>query len=263
MNLLLFESSETAKGNRLLLSDHRATHVQQVLKLKVGDPVRVGEIGGKIGLANVIANGVNGVIELQIQSLDVAPPKISPVELILGLPRPKGLRRIMKAAANIGIKSIHLINSGRVDKSYWSAPALRPEIMRATLLEGLSIAKDTTVPTVYCHKLFKPFAQDVAPQISRRHAFVAHPSELSTPLEPALSSTGTILLAVGPEGGFTEYELGLFIEAGFEVLSLGPRVLSVESAIPTLETFLRTRSESCYSSLELNIQQSPKGRKHD
>jgi RsmE family RNA methyltransferase len=204
-----------------------------------------------MGTAEVVT--LTPTVVLEIKALEELPPQKSPVELILALPRPKSLRRILRATANIGIKSIHVIHSYRVEKSYWSAPALTPEILRASLLEGLSIAKDTVLPAVQLHKLFKPFAQDVAPGLRSERAFVAHPAdsssesqnenaEISQPFKhPLTHLRGPIPVAIGPEGGFTEYEVNLFNEAGFENLSLGDRVLSVETAIPTIETYLREK----------------------
>lgn len=238
MNVLLFDSQEIS-ANVLSISDHRARHVKGVLQLRVGDTLRVGEIDGKIGTAEIV--DLNQSVKLKIKSLDELPPEKSKIELILALPRPKSLRRIFRATANIGIKTIHVIHSYRVEKSYWSAPALKPELLRATLLEGLSIAKDTTLPTVRLHKLFKPFVQDVAPYLEAERSFVAHPSQAPTPVPIIPSGHRPVLLAIGPEGGFTEYEVNLFNEARFESLSLGGRVLSVETAIPTIETFLRGR----------------------
>lgn len=236
MNVLLFDSKELS-GSLLSLFDFRANHIREVLNLKTGDRLRVGEINGKMGTAEVVTLTPNVVLE--IKSLEGPPPNKSPVELILALPRPKSLRRILRATANIGIKSIHLIHSYRVEKSYWSAPALTPEILRASLLEGLSIAKDTVLPVVHLHKLFKPFAQDIAPGLRSERAFVAHPGDSQNGIMGNLC--GPIPVAIGPEGGFTEYEVNLFNEAGFENLSLGHRVFSVETAIPTIETHLREK----------------------
>ncbi|MBN8539324.1 MAG: 16S rRNA (uracil(1498)-N(3))-methyltransferase [Deltaproteobacteria bacterium] len=236
MNVLLFDSQEVS-ANVLSISDHRYSHVKDVLKLQVGDSMRVGEINGKVGTAEIVELG--SAIVLEIKSLNDPPPVKSPIELILALPRPKSLRRIFRATANIGIKSVHIIHAYRVEKSYWSAPALKPEILRATLLEGLSIAKDTVMPEVHLHKLFKPFAQDYAPRLESEKSFVAHPSDISTTIGAIPLTNKPVLVAIGPEGGFTDYEVKLFNEAGFENLSLGSRVLSVETAVPTIETFMR------------------------
>lgn len=239
MNSILFDEREIlvrSPSTRVAVFDRRATHAHQILKLKVGDSLRVGQVDGLLGTARVIEIASDRFIFETIE-LTEEPPASSRVELILALPRPKSLKRCLRAIANLGIKSIHLINSSRVDKSYWTAPALEPEALRQTLLEGLSIARDTTLPTVKLHKLFKPFAQDVAPQIPRQAAYVAHPGTATVPAESeSISDGGRILVAIGPEGGFTEYEVGLLNEARFKNLSLGSRIYSVENAVPVISS---------------------------
>jgi 16S rRNA (uracil1498-N3)-methyltransferase len=66
---------------------------------------------------------------------------------------------------------------------------------------------------------------------------VAHPS--GNPLEftnefPA----GAVVIAVGPEGGFTDAELELAVRAGAKLISLGPRVLRIETAALALAAAL-------------------------
>ncbi len=236
MNVLLFDDRDiTQASSRITLRDHRAVHAHTILKVQTGDSLRVGKIEGLMGTAIVVSSAADE-LTVDLGELTENSPAPSRVELILALPRPKSLKRTLRAIANLGIKRVHLINSVRVDKSYWTAPALQPEVLRATLLEGLSIARDTRMPEVKLHKLFKPFAQDVAPHLNSGQAFVAHPSARKSQDLPA---NGNVQIAIGPEGGFTDYEVGLLGEAGFESLSLGERVYSVENAVPVLTALFR------------------------
>jgi 16S rRNA (uracil1498-N3)-methyltransferase len=146
MNLVLFDGDDVA-SDHVILRDHRAQHIRKILKLEVGAKLRVGRIDGGIGTASIAESNENE-IRLQIIELNGEPPPPSRMELILALPRPKSLKRCLRAIANLGVKSIHLIHSSKVDKSYWSAPALEPAVLRQTLLDGLSIARDTVMPTV-------------------------------------------------------------------------------------------------------------------
>lgn len=242
MNVILFEEHELVPQGEsfgLRLRDHRAHHAIKILKPTVGETLRVGQIGGRTGTATVEALD-DDEIRLQIIELNTEPPEPSRIELILALPRPKSLKRTLRAIANLGIKSIHLINSVKVDKSYWGAPALEPLTMRQSLLDGLAIARDTAMPQVRLHKLFKPFAQDVAPHLIESEGYVAHPARTTSHLEPARPGS-RIPVAIGPEGGFTDYEVKLFNEAGFKNLSLGERLYSVETAVPVIESFFRFR----------------------
>lgn len=247
MNIVLFDGGERLHDNRVTLKDHRARHIFSILKLSVGDSLRIGELGGKTGIGKIYLSSPDEV-SFQIEELATEPPPPSPVELILGLPRPKSLKRCFRAIANLGIKSVHLIHSVRVDKSYWSAPALEPPVMRQSFIDGLSIARDTIIPEVRLHRLFKPFAQEVAPHLIKTEAFVAHPSRVAGDHALAQHSPfinacyGRIPVAIGPEGGFIDYEVALMNEAGFKNLSLGNRLYSVECAVPLIESLIRLRS---------------------
>src|SRR6266498_5143028 len=93
-------------------------------------------------------------------ALDQDPPPPSPVSLLLALPRPKILRRVLQAAASMGVKRIVLLGSWRVEKSYFSSPALAPDAIRAELLLGLEQGRDTMLPEVTVRRFFKPFVED-------------------------------------------------------------------------------------------------------
>ena len=61
---------------------------------------------------------------------------------------------------------------------------------------------------------------------------VSHPGDY--PECPRNSGTRSLTLAIGPEGGWIPYEVGLLQEAGFQPVQLGPRILRVETAVPAL-----------------------------
>ncbi len=70
MNLLLFEQHELNAGC-LLLTDNRAKHIRTVLKLNVGDALRIGMVNGKMGRGKIISMDDN-TVELEVQ-LNCAP----------------------------------------------------------------------------------------------------------------------------------------------------------------------------------------------
>ncbi len=165
-------------------------------------------------------------------TLDTAPPPKLPLRLVLALPRPKMLRRILRTVAELGVAELHLIHSFRVEKSYWQTPALRPETLRGYLLQGLEQSRDTVLPALQCHRRFKPFVEDVLPGLaSGRRALLAHPGDYP-PCPRGLQQD--TLLVIGPEGGFIPYEVEHLAAAGCEAVSLGPRILRVENALSAL-----------------------------
>ena len=230
MNLLIFTDSDRRGDNQVEVRDRRLQHLLQVLHTQVGDTVRVGELGGLMG--NGTIGELNNERALLTVTLDQAPPEKLPLALLLALPRPKMLRRILRSVAEFGVGELHLINSYRVEKSYWQTPVLQPETIRDYLLQGLEQSRDTVLPQVHCHRRFKPFVEDLFPaMIKGRRALLAHPGDY--PPCPRDLGEETVLL-VGPEGGFIPYETEKLQDAGCETVSLGPRILRVENAVTSL-----------------------------
>jgi RsmE family RNA methyltransferase len=130
------------------------------------------------------------------------------------------------------VKEIIMINSWRVDKSYWQSPSLKPEALREQLILGLEQARDTILPNIQLQQRFKPFVEDDLPELAADScALVAHPGSS----EPCPANVQRkITLAIGPEGGFTPYEVDLLVNAGLNQVHLGARPLRVETAVPAL-----------------------------
>ncbi len=227
MNLLLFDAADRIDADTITVSDARLTHLREVHRATLGDRLRVGEINGLVGEGEITRLDEH-CATLRV-SLAESPPAKLPVTLVLCLPRPKMLRRIVRTAAEMGVGEVHLIHSYRVEKSYWQTPALDPEAIHRYLLEGLSQSRDTIVPAVHQHRRFKPFAQDTLPGLcAGRDALLFHPGE-----HPAFTAPGErdTLLIIGPEGGFIPYEVDLLQAVGARVHSLGSRILRVETAV--------------------------------
>ena len=238
MNLILVETHEL-KGqgpqdsySSVRLTDRRADHIRDVHKAQVDDLLKVGLLNGFIGQGRVISVDSDAVELLLDFSNAFSAPEPLPVVLVLALPRPKMLRRILQASASMGVKEIWIIHSYRVDKSYWSSPLLDEDQMLFQLKLGLEQAGDTHMPTIHLRKRFKPFVEDELPGLAQgRQAWVAHPYGADT--APSATDQPT-LVAVGPEGGFIPYEVEKLKEAGLQPLTLGRRILRVETAIPVL-----------------------------
>ncbi|PIE25292.1 MAG: 16S rRNA (uracil(1498)-N(3))-methyltransferase [Neptuniibacter caesariensis] len=229
MNLILLYDSDYISKDTVVIRDRRFQHITLIQKPQVGDSLRVGLLNGQIGQGTVLQQSRND-ITLQVR-LDKEPPAALPCTLLLALPRPKMLKRVLQSLAAMGIKDIYLINTYRVDKSYWGSPILEQQINEQLLL-GLEQAGDTLMPTVHLRKRFKPFVEDELPDIAKEtRALVAHPYN-ATPC-PAARKTATTL-AIGPEGGFIPYEVEKLNECGFESIHIGQRILRVETAVPAL-----------------------------
>lgn len=212
------------------LCGRRKSHIETVFRAETGKELKVGLVNGLMG-TGVITCMTEEFIELEIK-LNQNPPVSARLNLIIALPRPKSLKKVIEAATSLGIKSIYIIESWRVEKSYWSSPVLTEENLNEHIYLGLEQARDTIMPQIEIRRRFKPFVEDELPMlIEGTRALVAHP--YNAKMCPYHISD-PITLAIGPEGGFIPYEIEMFEHLGFERVTTGDRILRVEYAIASL-----------------------------
>jgi RsmE family RNA methyltransferase len=230
MNLILLHPDDFIEPGRVRLRGRRYEHVRDVHRAAEGDRLVVGLENSKVGTA-VIEVLTDDLIEMDV-SLDGDPPQPLPLTLLVALPRPKVLNRVIVAATSLGVKRLILMNCWRVEKSFWETPRLDSGNLRAQAILGLEQARDTVAPTITIARRFTPFVEDELPEIvAGTLALVGHPP---SKVECPRNVPGPVTLAIGPEGGFIENEIAMLERLGFQAVSLGPRILRVETAIAAL-----------------------------
>ncbi|HUQ04595.1 MAG TPA: RsmE family RNA methyltransferase [Kofleriaceae bacterium] len=243
MNLLLLERAEvTGDPARpaARISDRRAQHLREVLRVTPGATVRAGIIGGATGQATVVSDD-GTTIELALEPVfdpalvaGAAPEAPMPVDLVLAMPRPKVLSRALETAAAFGLRRVDIVNAWRVDKSYLDSPRLEAASITEHLRLGAEQGVTTHLPAVQLHPRLMPFLNEHhpaegAPASTR---LLAH-ARGAVPIEQAwrASPRTPITLAIGPEGGWIEREVETFATRGFAVVTLGAPVLRCEVAL--------------------------------
>jgi 16S rRNA (uracil1498-N3)-methyltransferase len=230
VNLLLLHDDDFESETRARVDGRRCKHVRRILKKKPGDTLVAGRANGLIGTATIL--------ELSKESLVVdvdlseAPPAPLPGVLVLALPRPPVMARALAAATSLGIKHIVLLQTQRVERTYWGATAMTADSLHDKLCLGLEQARDTRLPELWLRERFKPFVEDELPDLldgatgifAHPGASIACPARLETPA----------VVAIGPEGGFIDFELEKLQEAGMSGVTLGTRALRVETAMTAL-----------------------------
>jgi len=230
MNLLLFEEADFVSATCARITGRRFRHIREVHRIRLGETLTVGVLGGRIG-TGVLERIDDDSLEMSVHLHEDPPPKI-PITVLLALPRPKVLSRVVGDLTSLGVPRIVLLNAWRVEKAYWSSPALAEKALYDSRILGLEQAKDTVLPELSVERFFQPFVHGglaaLAPDGPR---YVAHPAA-ANPVPRGLDRPG--LLAIGPEGGWIDRELESFRREGFQEVTLGPRPLRVETAIAAL-----------------------------
>lgn len=227
MNIVLLDPRQTETELWSITSTRQLEHLQQHLQIQVGDTLKVGIWEGQRYLTEIVEISEKAVRLKPLQQ-ETVPEKL-PVTLIVALPRPKVLRRLIMDSVTLGVEKIILLHSYRVDKSYWQTPFLQQ--LNHYIELGLEQAGDTVAPKIELYKRFKPFVEDILPGLISTDcpAYVAHPyAEQAMPF--AIEHPCTIV--IGPEGGFIPYEVDLLIKNGCQAVSLGNRIIRTETVIP-------------------------------
>ena len=230
MNLVILLENDFIGNGRARVGGRRANHIISVHRAEKGKELKVGILNGQIGTGTVSSISDDSM-EMDVR-LFRDPPEALPLTLIFALPRPKSFRKAIHAAASMGVKKIIVIESWKVDKSYWKSPVLEKENLYEDMLLGLEQGVDTVMPEITFKKRFKPFVEDELEELSKdSFCLIAEPSsEQPCPFNVDKQTT----LVIGPEGGFTPYEVGAFTERGFIPVNVGKRIIRVEYAIAAL-----------------------------
>ncbi|CAN5711077.1 16S rRNA (uracil(1498)-N(3))-methyltransferase [soil metagenome] len=228
MNLLLVEPGEVGTDGTILLGDRRADHLRKFLGVSVGSTVKTGIIAGRTGSAEVVSDdGATLTLRLTLTGPVSIP---MPVSLVLAVPRPKVLTRVIETAAAFGVTRIDLTNSWRVEKAYLSSPRLSAEALSYAVRFGAEQGATTHLPKVELHERLMGLldARWAVPTAAPATKLIAHPD--APPIEAAQLSW-PLVLALGPEGGWIQRELDTFVERGFTQVSIGAPILRVEAAL--------------------------------
>lgn len=235
MNIILFNPAEVELP--LVLHDPRSQHLLQVLRRQVGDSFDCGIINGARGRGTIVA--INAEAVALAFNWQEPPPPLSPIHLLIGLPRPQTARDILREATSLGVTAMHFIRTERGEASYANSALWQNGTWRESLLQGAAQA--------FCTRL---------PEITHGHslatALAALPTELTRLALDNYESTAALAthslpnplptaLAIGAERGWTATERNLLRNEGFTLVHLGARVLRVETACLAAITLIKAR----------------------
>ncbi len=232
MNSILILKEELLSPNEARLSGKRAQYFRDTHALPVGAVVRCGIWNEASGHAEILSSE-DGVVllSLQLSERQISAPRI---ELIVSVPRPQTVKKILALSAMMGVEKLHFVRTEGTEKSYLISKSLEKDLIQEELIKGLEQACSTKAPEVYIHPRFKPFIEEIIPasKLANAVGIIA-----DTKARPNLT-IGSVkidraqpaILAIGPESGWNDFEREQFKNLGFEAVSLGPRQLRVEVA---------------------------------
>jgi 16S rRNA (uracil1498-N3)-methyltransferase len=221
----------------LRISGREAHHLLHVLRMEVGQQLWLFDGQGEEALAAIAAIAEGGA-ELRILERRTAQAETSR-PIILGAAVPKGdrFRWLVEKATEIGMQRLVPLQTQRsiVDPREGKLDRMRQTIVEASKQCGRGSLMQLDPIADWKSFVVREFAGGAA--------FIAHPS--GEPLDLSQSpAERPVVLAIGPEGGFTDAEIELGLAAGAKLVSLGPRILRIETAAVALGALVAIGAES-------------------
>jgi 16S rRNA (uracil1498-N3)-methyltransferase len=222
VNVILFDSD--AATQVLPRKDPRVLHLLNVLKCDVGDPFDAGVINGLMGKGNIVSmDEVEMVIDL---SLENSPVALDDIRVIVGLPRPQTARKILKELSSLGAASLDFVFTEGSDRRYARSSLWTTGEWARHLVSGAQQAFTTTIPEVRWGSELAEAAESVHGKASR--IALDNYEGVEAMGEAALALP--LVIAVGPERGWSSLDREILRGEGFHLVHLGTRVLRVETA---------------------------------
>ena len=230
MNIIILQPSDKIDNNVYSISDHRFEHLREILKSEANDVVEIGLLNGPLGKAEIAEMNESEAV-LKIKELETVKPEPITIDLICALPRPQTLKKVLHTAAVMGVRNLYLIRSEKVEKSYFHSPLLNENNLSKHLIEGLSQGKRTAIPTVTIHDRFKRFFEEELSLNTDSIGLLADPSSTTYLSVEMINSSNNIVIAIGPEGGWNDFEIELMRSKGFRTFKLSESIMRVENAV--------------------------------
>lgn len=252
MNIIILFPNEFTDSDMTIaeIKDaRRINHIKSTLKkINPGDKLKCGILNSTIG-TGIVLDYRDNTLSIQYSPNCNAPQKIS-FDIAVAFQRPKTTKKIIQFGTSLGIQSFHFFRSWKVDKSYLYSPVVSKEGFHNEALLGLEQSGDTTMPVFFRHELFRPFAEDYVKKLSNSNflKITAHPQGINiSNFTNSISQNENlnkkkIFLILGPEGGFTPFEIELLEKCGCHSISFGSRILRTETVLP----FIIGKLQSCF-----------------
>jgi 16S rRNA (uracil1498-N3)-methyltransferase len=217
--------ADEVSGDRAALRDEHAAHLSRVLRVRVGQEFDI--VAGSEVRRGRVALVADHRVEFDLaEPIPASPP--APLSLVLAIFKFDRMEWAIEKASELGIARITPVIATRTDAHLASASAKRVDRWRKIGLQAAEQSRRQSPP-----EIDDPMKLRDAASLPAGLRIVLSEKEQNTQLRDVFrdrQAAGEILLAVGPEGGWTEDEFSLFQEQGWVAASLGPTILRAETA---------------------------------
>jgi len=219
-------------GDFVPLGGPEAHHLTHVMRAKPGTKVVLFDGTGFEFDAEIVRVG-RAEVELAVHSSRAVDREL-PIDVTLAVALPKGDRQrwLVEKATELGVARIVPLQTAR------SVAKTTPQVLKRLHRSVVEASKQCGRNRLLEISPSQSWAEFVAAGREVPVRLLAHPYTADHHHSTTLARSGAVQLAIGPEGGFTEAEVSLATEAGWQAVTLGPRILRVETAAILLTAML-------------------------
>jgi len=240
MRRLFSDHPLAVTGARATLDPHESHHGRDVLRLRPGDSILVFDSQGRQFEATV--EGASGERMALVLGAPVpaAPETPAPIALYLALSKGAAFEGVLQKAVELGAAAIVPFTAERSVVTLETGAALEAKMAR---WRQIALAATKQCGRARLTAIGSPRRFEEAARQPRSVALCCAPGPGSQALSQALRRielrfADSVALMIGPEGGLTEREIELAISGGWQRISLGPRILRVETAATAVLTLI-------------------------
>ena len=219
-----FYMADLQDAGTVTLEGLEAHHLMHVLRASPGDIVEIFNGAGLVASAQIEAIRKR---DAQLRVLGAHREGQPTRQIVLATAVPKGDRFdwLIEKSTELGVTRIIPLVTARsvVDPRDSKLDKLRQTVIAACKQCGRNSLLELSPVTSW-----SDFVRD---ELAIHGGYIAHPGSGAVPIAASLlSGIATVVLAVGPEGGFKDEEVAAAIECGARPISLGPLILRIETA---------------------------------
>jgi 16S rRNA (uracil1498-N3)-methyltransferase len=203
------------------LRGDEAHHLTRVLRVEVGHTYEISD-GEWLYLAQVDA-AHKSLVSFEVKEKHAIPPERCSVTLCLALFKFDAFEWALEKAAELGANVIQPFWCDRSEHGLEKAAPKRAERWQKILLEASQQCRRPLLPRLEPSVKFEQ-----ALQAASAHCYFCDEERSGAPFEPVIDDS--LALMIGPEGGWTDRERTAAKAAGWQSVSLGPRILRAETA---------------------------------
>ena len=224
----LFYCKDITPGGFCTLDAEESRHAVRVLRLREGDELNVTDGKGNLYICRIItADDRACAVEAAAQEFSIFNSQFSIHLAVAPTKNPSRMEWLVEKAVEIGVSEITLLNCDHSERSF-----LKTDRLEKIAISAMKQSLHTVLPEIHpAVKLSDWLTSHLSPFTSHLK-FIAHceADKPRTPLATAMKPGEDAVVLIGPEGDFSEEEIALALDCGFQPVSLGPSRLRTETA---------------------------------